>query len=425
MQVMALQSLPERILAEESGWQEGQWREWLAGGSFERGSDEGAEAGTIPEEARSKLYAWLAKQALSMLQQLGSTTNGLHGSAVAILDCDAPPQGLLTAKGASQSDHDEEMPAADAPPTDADAAAEAAPAAVTERQAKSSGAPADTKVETESSLTGISAEETVAFTSWVEWQAALGKHQPPQQLNAAEDEVLHPYTQLMLDQGPTQYVLRPEPDTRHVATMSGIATPSAVTPSVSAEDGSAFTGHPGAAADAGADSASTPRLAAGFHPTPSSLAAVSTAEHSPETPSMQPVLVKAESSAGLQGLVGPEENAERVASGSFAGPSTPTGEGWGPPGSRGPIARQRSQVNYSALAGNSARKAEQGKAAVRKAKGPDRHEPRHKGQTAAAVQSAVASGELSTLKRCICVVLLFTFRGPFLFSRDPHASFKI
>jgi hypothetical protein len=391
---MALQSLPEAALAEECGWQEVQWRDWLVNDGSDRNGDEDADAWTLPEDARSKLSSWLARQALSMLQQPIGCANGLHSPAVANVYGDAPPQGLLTSKGVPLPDQDEPMTAAtEEPSTENGAAAEAVPAVATEGQAGvSTDTAGDVKEEAASGLTGISDDQAATFTSWGEWQAALSKQQPPLPLNAAEDEYLHPYTELLLEQGPTQYILRPEPDTRHVASMSGIATPSAVTPSASAEDGSAFTAHPGAAADAGADSASTPRLAAGFHPMPSALAAVSTADHSPETPALQPMLVKAESSAGLQGLVGPEENAERVASGSFAGPSTPVGE-WGPPGSRGPLARQRSQVNYSVMAGNKGGKAEQSKPTMRKAKGLDRHEPRHKGQTAIAVQSAVASGE--------------------------------
>ena len=393
-QVVALQSLPEAALAEECGWQEVKWRDWLVNGGSDRNGDEDADAWTLPEDARSKLSSWLARQALSMLQQPIGCANGLHSPAVANVYGDAPPQGLLTSKGVPLPDQDEPMTAAtEEPSTEDGAAAEAVPAVATEGQAGvSTDTAGDVKEEAASGLTGISADQAATFTSWGEWQAALLKQQPPLPLNAAEDEYLHPYTELLLEQGPTQYILRPEPDTRHVASMSGIATPSAVTPSASAEDGSAFTAHPGTAADAGADSASTPRLAAGFHPMPSALAAVSTADHSPETPALQPMLVKAESSAGLQGLVGPEENAERVASGSFAGPSTPVGE-WGPPGSRGPLARQRSQVNYSVMAGNKGGKAEQSKPTMRKAKGLDRHEPRHKGQTAIAVQSAVASGE--------------------------------
>ncbi|BDA44710.1 probable peregrin at C-terminar half [Coccomyxa sp. Obi] len=393
-QVLALQSLPEAVLEKECGWEEARWREWLTGAVADS-SNEHADAWTLPEEARSKLYSWLAAQALKMVQHQFSGTNGNHSPAVTTEDTEPLLEGPLPESTDLAPDQDEEMGAADDTgntsrnAADKQAGQSALAATGIPTEAAISDAPTEAAVSA-SSLTGISAERAATFQTWREWQAALSEQPPPLPLHAAEDEYMHPYTALILEQGPTQYVLRPEPDTRHVASMSGIATPSAVTPSASAEDGSAFTGHP-AGADAVADSAATPRLGAGFHPTPSQLGAVSTADHSPETPALQPLLVKAESSAGLNGLVGPdEEAAERVASGSFAGTSTPVGD---VAGSRGPLARQRSQVNYSIMAGNSTgRKAEQAKAPPRKSKGSERHEPRHKGQTAAAVQSAVASG---------------------------------
>ena len=392
-QVLALQSLPEAVLEKECGCEESNWREWLTGAVADS-----SDAWTLPEDARRKLFSWLEAQALKMVQHQFSGTNGHHSSAVAPVDKQLLLQGSLPESTELAPDQDEQLRATiDAHDTICSAADEQAGQSA---HAATSilGKAATTNAPTEaafsaSTLTGINAERAAIFQTWREWQAALSEQQPALPLHAAEDEYMHPYTGLILEQGPTQYVLRPEPDTRHVASMSGIATPSAVTPSASAEDGSAFTVHP-AGGDAGADSAATPRLGAGFHPMPSQLGAVSTADHSPETPALQPVLVKAESSAGLNGLVGAEgaaeEAAERVASGSFAGPSTPVGDAVG---SRGPLARQRSQVNYSVMAGNNtARKAEQGKAAARKTKGSERHEPRHKGQTAAAVQSAVASG---------------------------------
>ncbi|CAL8469552.1 g9093 [Coccomyxa elongata] len=396
-QVLALQSLPEAVLVEECGCEELKWREWLRGPVADI-SDMHADAWTLPEEARGKLFSWLAKQASKMVQHQFSGTNGNHSPAMATVDTQPLLQGPPPENSDVAPDQNEGTRAVnDTGDTGGNAAenqAEQSAHAATDipGKAATSSAPTEATVSA-SSLTGVSAERAAMFQTWRDWQAALSEQQPPLPLHAAEDEYMHPYTALILEQGPTQYVLRPEPDTRHVASMSGIATPSAVTPSASAEDGSAFIAHP-AGADAVADSAATPRLGAGFHPTPSQLGAVSTADHSPETPALQPLLVKAESSAGLNGLVGPdgaaEEAAERVASGSFAGTSTPVGDAVG---SRGPLARQRSQVNYSVMAGNSTgRKAEQTKAVPRKAKGLERHEPRHKGQTAAAVQSAVASG---------------------------------
>ncbi len=398
-QVLALQSLPEAVLEKECGCEESKWREWFRGAVADS-PDMHADAWTLPEEARGKLFSWLAKQALKMVQHHFSGTNGNHSPAMATVDTQpllqgSPPEYSEVAPDQSEGTravNDTGDPGGNAAEHQAEQSAHAATDVL--GKAATSSAPTEATVSA-SSLTGVSTERAAMFQTWRDWQAALSEQQPPLPLHAAEDEYMHPYTALILEQGPTQYVLRPEPDTRHVASMSGIATPSAVTPSVSAEDGSAFTAHP-AGADAVADSAATPRLGAGFHPTPSQLGAVSTADHSPETPALQPLLVKAESSAGLIGLVGPdgaaEEATERVASGSFAGTSMLVGDAVG---SRGPLARQRSQVNYSVMAGNSTgRKPEQTKAVPRKAKGSERHEPRHKGQTAAAVQSAVASGAL-------------------------------
>lgn len=406
MQVLALQNMPEAVLEQECGLQESDWKEWLASTEADREAEEEAAAVSLPEDARRKLFSWLAKQAVSMLQQHTDGANGLQSPAIAALGDELPSECLLANGKELAGDHDTEMARTDGPSTEGgDAAGQSAEfqsAELAERPAGSSAVaaaggkekaasvdPTSSVPVVSSSLTGIRPETAATFTSWKDWQAALAEHQPPLPINAAEDEYMHPYTDLMLQQGPTQYVLRPEPDTRHVASMSGIATPSAVTPSASADDGSAFTAHP---ADAGADSAATPRPAGGgFLPTPSQLGGVSTADHSLETPSMQPLLVKAESSAGLSAL---GDTSERVVSGSLAGPSSAPAGG----GGRVPLARQRSQVNYSLMAGNSGRKTEAGKGAgaARKAKGSERHEPRHKGQTAAAVQNAVAAGAAST-----------------------------
>ena len=131
----------------------------------------------------------------------------------------------------------------------------------------------------------------------------------------------------------------PEQDLRRFVGYSAPGTPSAVTPSASAEDGSALTASVrGHAADAGADSAHSAgpvNPAKPFHAHPSALARAGSAPDAaaahaePEqAPSAREPAGAAEeqalgtpATAAREDVVGALQLAERVASGSLAGPS--------------------------------------------------------------------------------------------------------
>lgn len=430
-----MQELPEAMLAQECGWDEPCWSEWLRDSSSEGAAEDSPTRLSVPEGPRRKLFVWLSQQAKRLLGTQNGSNIDIGGDRLKQLGFENRHSGLADGDSAllNGEETDVDMEAvlpADAPPDTAaaqpmdttegrsqvEAETGEAPSALPrlELQPKEAAAAAPFSAVSVEGLTGSTAEEASKVKSWTAWQAALGSHSAPAPGSAAEDEHMHPYTKLMLRQPPTQYVLRPDQDARQIAGMSGLATPSGMTPSASAEDGSAFHAHP-SAADAGADSGMTPRQAGAFTPTLSQLGVGSRvvnaqaaegpggtqAAGTPQQMLSQPDDAAA---AAAQGPPEREEAAalkERLESGSQAGPATPASEGGaamhalgGSQPSRG-LVRQRSQVNYSAMAGNSTRKAntEQAKTGRKHAgKHSERSEQRHRGQTALAVQNAVAAG---------------------------------
>jgi hypothetical protein len=419
VQVLALQDMPDAVLVEECGWTEAEWSSWLRGSRSEAAEDAAAQWST-PENVLSKLFAWLSRQA----QRLLGKQNGRASLSSAEEQPQELPQGQLTDQRSPAREAEDPVAAvgngiaattegqqenvaatrsADDVEKQADPKAEASSGLVIQQASRTaSGGTAPTSSIDADSLAGISAEHASRLQSWAAWQAALTGHPAPVPDTAAGDEYMHPYTELMLQRPPTQYMLHPDQDTRHPAGMSGLATPSGMTPSASAEDGSAVNPHQ-SAADAGADSA----VAATFFPTPSHLGMGSRATgHGSEGPDGAALSAGAQpgpnGAAAAQGSAEKEDRAmaERQGSGQLAGGATPASEAAAATPAAGSsltgrgIARQRSQVNYSAMAGNSTRKGGEHSKAARKHAGKqsERAEPRHRGHTALAVQNAVAAG---------------------------------